>query len=242
MSHMSSQAPKSREVVEEIVADYLPRFGQVLTDAWGAFSTTREQAAPQMAFASASSRGMLVSDFTHEPAHRIFAGVAEGWVDDRYGRPWVNLAGGSVQVRFRKLTSDLALCRNDSDRAFSLAYHLGDPALPGMEPATILTAGYVLDMAEQAIERLALLCHVGKEVYYAFPISAAATSAKPSIAESPGQQWAASRQLPLTPLSPPIIRSAQQAAAERLVSGQSGTARPGPSRRPAPGGSGSDDA
>jgi len=242
MSRMGREAPKGREAVEEIVTDHLPRFGQVLTDAWGAFSTTREQAAPQMAFASASSRGMLVSDFTHEPAHRIFASIPDGWVDDRYGRPWVNLGGGSVQVRFRKLTSDLALCCNDSDRATSLAYHLGDPVLPGIDPATILTAGYVLDLAEREIARLALVCHVGKEVYYTFPIpAAAATSANQPTAESSGQQWVPS-QLSLTPLSPPIIRSAQQAAAERLASGQSDSVHPSAAGRVAPGVFGSEDA
>lgn len=237
--------PLSQEAIEQIVVDHLPKFGRVLADAWEAFAATREQAAPQMIFASASSRGMLVSDFTREPAHRIFGPVADVWVDDRYGRPWVNLAGGSVQVRFRKLTPDLALCRNDSDRALSLAYHLGDPFLPGMEPATVLTAGYVLDLADQGIERLELVCHVGtKDVYYSFPIPLTATASivspvSPASTAGTGIGEPGPAQLPLTPLSPPIIRSAQAAAAKRLaVGGQDSHASTTTGEPPAGGSSG----
>jgi hypothetical protein len=211
-------APQDREAVQEVVADQLARFGEVLTDAWTSFTAMRTQNPMQMAFASASSRGMLVSDFTREPAHRIFGPVGEASVDTRYGRPWIRLAGGAVQVRFRKLTGDLTLCRSDSDRALSLAHHLGDPYLPGMQPFTVLTAEYVLDRADQGIERLALVCHVGdRAVYYSFPIAMTHTApAGVPAAGSVTDQGAA--QLPLTPLSPPIIRSAQEAAAQRLAS------------------------
>jgi len=213
--------PTSREVVEQVAGSHLARFGQVLTEAWDAFTTTRRLAAEQMAYAGASSRGVLVSDFTREPAHRLFNPVPEATVDDQFGRPWVSLAGGSVRVRFRKLTSDLCLCRSDSDRALSLAYHLGDPCLPGMETFTVLTAGYVLDGAEENIERLELVCHLGfTDVFYSLPIPLAATSTRRPAADPV--------QLPIMPLSPPIIRSAQKAAAKRIANG-SRPAAPGES-------------
>lgn len=225
--------PQDRFAIEEIVADHLHRLGRVLSEAWDAFATTRKQAAAQMAFASTSSRGMLVSDFTHEPAHRIFAPVPDVWVDDRYGRPWVNLAGGSVQVRFRKLTADLELCPTHSDRALSLAFHLGDPAIPGTGSFTVLTAGYVLDLAEQGIERLALVCHLGpKDVYYSIPIPLAAATGSSTDSTGPStdvgvgswESGTAPAQLPLMPLSPPIIRSAQKTARKRLAAARWDTA------------------
>lgn len=252
MSDEQLTSPLSRELVAPLVADLLPCFGQVLIEAWDAFAITREKASRQMAFAGASSRGMLVSDFTREPAHRVFSSLPDVWVDDRFSRPWVNLAGGAVQVRFRKLTPELELCRNDSDRALHLAYHLGDPALPGMDPFTVLTAGYVLDPAEQTIKRLALVCHLGhKDVYYSIPIplavpaSGAAAQAHGAEAGPSAPHIVAVRtandtmsdpapnspaaeagvaQMPLVPLAPPIIRSAQKAASaaaqRRKIAGQ----------------------
>ncbi|KQY64591.1 hypothetical protein H5V45_20130 [Nocardioides sp. KIGAM211] len=217
-------APASHEAVAQAVGRHLPLFGQVLIEAWGGFATTRRLAAPQMAFAGASSRGMLVSDFTREPAHRIFNRVPEATVeDDQFGRPWVSLAGGGLRVRFRKLTSELGLCRSDSDRALSLAYHLGDPCLPGMETFTVLTAGYVLDTAEENISRLELVCHLGfTDVFYSLPIPLTSmTSTTPVVGSVAGPV-----QMPLAPLSPPIIRSAQTAAAKRLAAGS----RPGGGR------------
>jgi hypothetical protein len=210
-------APASREAVERVAASHLALFGQVLTEAWEGFATTRRLAAQHMAFAGASSRGMLVSDFTREPAHRIFNRVPEATVeDDQFGRPWVSLAGGSLRVRFRKLTSELGLCRSDSDRALSLAYHLGDPYLPGLETFTVLTAGYVLDAAEEIIERLELVCHLGfTDVFFSVPIPLTGTTNTTPVAGS----VAGPMQMPLAPLSPPIIRSAQTAAAKRLAAG-----------------------
>jgi hypothetical protein len=225
-------APQDREAVQVVVADHLARFGEVLTDAWTTFTAMRTKNPTQMAFASASSRGMLVSDFTCEPAHRIFGSLSAASVDTRYGRPWISLAGGAVQVRFRKLTRDLTLCRSDSDRALSLAHHLGDPYLPGMKPFTVLTAGYVLDPADQGIERLALVCHVGdRAVYYTFPIAIttnaladAPAATVPSAVPTDNVTEPGVAQLSLTPLSPPIIRSAQRAAALRLATRTRGAA------------------
>ena len=210
-------SPVDKSVVEEALGDHLPRLGRVLSNAWDSFVAAREAAAPQMAFASASSRGMLVSDFAREPAHREFASVADAWVDDRYGRPWVNFSGGAIQVRFRKLTAEYGLCPAKSARATMLAYHLGDPLFPELPRPTILTAGYILDAAEHNVEEMALVCHVGDNFHYAIPISPV-----DSMAGAPGTTTSPA-QLPLTPLSPPIIRSAQKAARARLrlVSGAS---------------------
>lgn len=200
------ELPASREAVEPIALEHGARFVEVLEQAWGTLSAVRAAAPRQMAGAGASTRGMLVSDFTREPAHRVFAGVAGVSVDDRYGRPWVCLEGGRVQVRFRKLTPAMAICVSDSDRSTRLAFHLGDPLLPDMPEATVLTAGYVLDAADLAIERMALVCHIGARVHY--------------VLDLPGGSLAAASaptQLPLVPLSAPIIRSARAAAAQRLA-------------------------
>lgn len=212
-------APAGRELVELAVAPHLPLFGQVLTEAWSGFATARQLAPMQMAYAGASARGMLVSDFTREPAHRFFSMVPGAAVeDDQFRRPWVSLDGGRIRVRFRKLTPDLGLCRGDSGRALSLAYHLGDPCLPGMEKFTVLTAGYVLDRAEEKIERLELVCHLGfTDVFYSLPIPMQAGAATGVTAPS---------QLPLAPISAPIIRSAQKAASKRLAAGDNTSARP----------------
>jgi hypothetical protein len=85
-----------------------------------------------------------------------------------------------------------------------LAFHLGDPALPHMPEATILTAGYVLDPSEMKIERLVLVCHLGDQLCYSFELPGAESRAL------------APTQLRLTPLSDPMIRSARTAARRRL--------------------------
>jgi hypothetical protein len=207
MSGSTFEVPLPAEQVMPVVEDHLDRFGGVLVAAWEAFATARSRSIEQMAYAGAGARGMLVSDFTREPAHRFFGPAPGVRVDDRFGRPWVNLDGGNVQVRFRKFTSALSLCRNDSDRATRLAFHLGDMLFPDLPDATILTAGYVLDASETHLERLALVCHIGGHVHYVIPL--------------PGLAGAGTvpTQLPLTSLSAPIIRSARAAAAQRL-SGQ----------------------
>lgn len=205
------QTPQGRDVVEPIVSGHLAGFARVLEDAWQAYADACSFRGSRMGYAKAAARAMLISDFTVEPAHRVFAALPGVWVDDRFGRPWVNLAEGSVQVRFRALDSALGLCRSDTDRALRLNYHLGDPVLPDLAPATILTAGYVMDASGLAIERMALVCHLGSEVHYSIAIPSSAADAA-VVEEGCGDPV----QLPLMPLTPPIIRSAQSAALERL--------------------------
>ena len=205
MSVEIAELPLSRCEVAPVVSAHLERFAAVLQDALTALDQVRVSAAAQMAVASASSRGMLVSDFILEPAHRHFGSVRGVSVGNRFGRPWINLAGGRVQVRFRKLTTSLQICVSDSERATRLAYHLGDPALPGMPEATILTAGYVLDASELTMDRLVLVCHIGNRVHYSIDLPGGAAATRPPV------------QLPLVPLSAPIIRSARAAAAQRLA-------------------------
>lgn len=211
------QAPQGRDVVEPIVSDYLAGFARVLEDAWQAYADACSFQGSRMGYAKAAARAMLISDFTVEPAHRVFGALPGVWVDDRFGRPWVNLAGGSVQVRFRALDIALGLCRSDTDRALRLDYHLGDPALPDLAPATILTAGYVPDASGMAIDRMVLVCHLGSEVHYSMAIPASGAIA-PSVEEGRGDP----AQLPLMPLTRPVIRSAQSAALGRLSADASG--------------------
>jgi len=206
------ELPLPSDVVEPLVAGHVEMFAAVLTQAWDALAHVRSVAPRQMSGAGASTRGMLVSDFTREPAHRLFESVSGVSVDDRYGRPWVSLSGGRVQGRFRKLTPSLQICVSDSDRATRLAFHLGDPLLPDLPEATVLTAGYVLDAAEMAIERMALVCHIGSRVHYVLDLPGGAASVP------------APTQLTMVPLSAPIIRSARAAAAQRLAQRASGDA------------------
>lgn len=209
MSQPSDEAvpPLSRDAVAPIVEPHLGRLGAAIEDAWAAFTQVRVMSAYQMAQASAGARGMLVADFLREPVHRRFAKRRGAYVDDRYGRPWVNLCGGLVQIRFKKLTPSLDICPSDTERQTRLAFHLGDPYLPDMPEATILTAGYVLDVADQHIAHLALVCHIGSALYYSIRVPGGNAAAGPVT------------QLPLTPLSPPVIRSARKAAQNRLQQG-----------------------
>lgn len=199
------EAPLPAATVEPIVAEHLERFSLVLRQAWEALGAVQTTCPEQMSGAGSSTRGMLVSDFTLEPAHRIFDGVDGVRVDDRYRRPWVCLAGDQVQVRFRKLTPALQLCTSNSERATRLAFHLGDTLLPDTPAATVLTAGYVVDAVGVDLERLALVCHIGPRVHYVMDLPGGSATAGPVT------------QLPLTPLSAPIIRSARAAATERLA-------------------------
>ena len=84
--------------------------------------------------------------------------------------------------------------------------------LPDLPEATVLTAGYVLDAAEMAIERMALVCHIGSRVHYVLDLPGGAASVP------------APTQLTMVPLSAPIIRSARAAAAQRLAQRASGDA------------------
>lgn len=205
MSDSTMDVPLPLSAVEPIVADHADRFAQVLLQAWAALGAMQSACPEEMSGAGASTRGMLVSDFTLEPAHRVFGGVAGVRVDERYRRPWVCLAGDQVQVRFRKLTSALQICVSNSERATRLAFHLGDPLFPEIPEATVLTAGYVVNAAGLDLERLALVCHMGSRVHYVMDLpGGSATDQAPT-------------QMPLTPLSSPIIRSARTAAAQRLA-------------------------
>lgn len=206
----TSSIPLAKRSVAPIVAPHLAAISRVLTESWGSFAALRTDRPADMHSVSSSSRGMLVSDFTREPAHRIFKDTPGVKVDDRYGRPWLTLGEDEVSVRFRKLSPSLTLCRSDSGRATALAYHLHDPALPGMEESTILTAGYVLDQAEIGIERLMLVCHFGDEVLYAIALPGGAVSALRTTI-----------QLPTNPLPAPMIRSARAAATKKLAGGAS---------------------
>lgn len=197
----STEPPLAPDVVMPIVSVHLARFGQVLQTAWNDYQSLRDQAGSSLIRASAGTRGMLVTDFIRTPARQQFAGIDGVLIDDRYGRPWVNLHGGRVQVRFKGLTPGLRLCPTDTQRQVRLAYHLGDPCLPGMPDATILTAGYVLDASKTALAGTYLVCHVGGEPYYSIPL--------PRSCPAP-------QQLPLVPLSAPIIRSTRTAVRKRL--------------------------
>ncbi|WP_319446121.1 MULTISPECIES: hypothetical protein [unclassified Mycobacterium] len=193
--------PLAEAKMTPIVRDHLDRFGQVLQVAWKDFQGLRQLAGSSLARASAGTRAMLVTDFVRAPAHQLFAGVDGVSVEDRYGRPWVSLHGGRVQVRFKRLTASLRLCPTDTERQVRLAYHLGDPCLPGMPEATILTAGYVVDAGATALAGTYLVCHVGDEPYYSIALPRSAPIAC---------------QLPLLPLSAPVIRSTRTAVRKRL--------------------------
>lgn len=200
--------PWSREVVEPIVAPHLERFAEVLSQAWEGFSAARDSRAGRIGEVGAGSRGMVVSDLTRGPAARVFDGVEGVRVVERFERPWVHLADGLVQVRFRALTSTLAIAPGQSERSRRLAYHLPDLTLDGGGwEATVLTAGYVLGPGGIGIEQMALVCHLGfRQVHYWFPLPGGEAANRPA-------------QLPLTPLSEPIIRSARAAALKRLADG-----------------------
>ncbi len=193
--------PVSASTVLPVVRPHLPRLGEVLRAAWRDYQLLRDQPDSAMTRAGAATRSMLVTDFVRTPAHQAFAGVKGVSVVDRYGRPWVSLHGGRVQVRFKRLTGGLRVCPSDTERQTRLAYHLGDPCLPGAPEATILTAGYVLDDSGATLTGTHLVCHFGDEALYSFAL--------PDSAALP-------RQLPLVPLSPPVIRSARTVVRERL--------------------------
>ena len=150
------------------------------------------------------------------------------------------VAGGSLQVRFRALTPQLGFCLSDTDRAQRLAYHLGDPCLPMMEPSTVLTAGYVLAADGTDIERCALVCHVGNEVLYAIPLNRSGhgevrapvqlpltrqTVGKPEI-ELPGGEWLTPTQTQLMPAADAASQTVEwrldlpPGASARLTPGQ----------------------
>lgn len=212
MAEATVAAPLPQETIRPIVEPHLDRLAQVLLEAWEEYAQMRDRSSLTLARASASSRAMLVSDLMRQPAHRIFRGASGVTVDDRHGRPWVSFDGGRAQCRFRKLSTTLAVCTSDSDRATRLGYHLGDPAAPTLDgldqEATVLTAGYVLDPSERHIQRLALTCHLGAVLYYHFPLPGGAATVE------------APQQLPLAPLTEPIIRSARTSAAEKLRTGE----------------------
>lgn len=206
-SPSSLDAPLPKEVIASIVEPHLGRLGSVLTRAWDDFVVTRDAPTGHLTRIRAASQGMVISDLLAEPARAQFAGVPGAEVVMRFDRPWVHLDGGRAQVRFRSLTPTLGICPGQSDRAVRLAFQMPDDTLDIEVPpeGTVLTAGFVLDPSRLRIQRLALVCHVGfNKVHYWFPLPG-------------GDIVAAPTQMPLAPLSDPIIRSAQAAAVKRLA-------------------------
>jgi len=198
--------PVSASTIVPVVRPHLPRLGEVLRTAWQDYQLLRDQPDSALNRAGAATRSMLVTDFVRTAAHRLFAGVEGTSMVDRYGRPWVSLHEGCVQVRFKRLTRGLRVCPSDTERQTRLAYHLGDPCLPGAPEATILTAGPCVDDSGASLMGTHLVCHFGDEPLYSFALP---------------DSTAIPRQLPLVPLSAPIIRSARTVVCERL-DGQTG--------------------
>lgn len=201
MSEDAVTPPLARADVLPILAPHLDRFAEVIDAAWRDLLSLRERPDSSLARASAATRGMLMTDLIGEPARRLFTGVDGVVVGDRYGRPWVNLSGGRVQVRFRSLTPTLQLSPSDTERQIRLAYHLGDPCLPGAPDATVLTAGYVVDTTGLHLAGSHLVCHLGEVVHYSIALARSA----PVV-----------RQLPLVPLSAPLIRSTRSTVRDGL--------------------------
>lgn len=208
---IEAPAPLPRSVVRPYIESNSARLSEVLQEALAAYHRAAESSPEEFAQLGAAARGLLVADFVREPALRIFGAVWDADVDLRHGYPWVSLNSGRIQVRFRKLGRDLSLSPSDSERSKMLSFHLGDPCLPGIEPATVVTAGYVMNPSGLAPERLAAVCHVGTAVHYSFDL--------PMV----GVARRAPEQVPAFPLSAPIIRSAQLAAKLRLPTLQTGS-------------------
>lgn len=202
---VDSVPPWDEAAVSLAVGDHLGRFAEVLRRAWRSYAAVRDGAPAEMALTGPSSRGLMLWELTKVPAHQVFAGVPGVRVEDRYGSAWVVLAGGRVQVRFRKLTPAFELAPCVTDRALALAFHHGDPLIPDVPAFTVLTAGYVLDAAELSVRSLALVCHVGRQPHYVIPLPA----------DTDGVTGAT--QLPLAPLPDPVIRSARETVTRRLT-------------------------
>ena len=194
-------APLPLEQVIPLVRDYRGQLAGVLTDAWADWSSILAASSTLVSRAGGGSRGMLVSDLLREPAHRRFGALPGARVSMRYGQPWIELAAGRIWVRFRKLSTSLALSPNESERARRLSLHLGDPLFPEEPAATVLTAGYILNPSETRLAALALVCHVGAQVHYKIDLPLDRPAADP-----------APNQLPMAPPPEPIIRRSQDSA------------------------------
>lgn len=198
--------PLDEAAVSMLVDEHLGRFAEVLGRAWHSYTVIRDGAPAEVALTGPGSRGLMLWELTKVPAHQVFAGVPGVRVEDRYGSAWVVLAGGRVQVRFRKLTPAFEIAPCTTDRALALAFHHGDPRIPDVPAFTVLTAGYVLDAAELSVRSLALVCHVGRQPHYVLPLPYAGTG-----------DVTAATQLPMAPLPDPVVRSARETVRRRLT-------------------------
>lgn len=198
--------PLPRAAALAIVKPYAVDLAGVIADGWAALTEALEESPRLTSDSSAATRGMLMADLMKQPAHRRFRNRADVEVQERYAQPWVRLwgAGTCVDVRFRRLTPSLALAPCRSERGEALSFHLPDPVLPGMPEATVLTAGYVTNASGDELADVVLVCHLGAEVLYTIDLL------------GPTPQRSTPTQIPLTPLSDPIIRSARMAARDRL--------------------------
>jgi hypothetical protein len=201
-----ASVPVSRDVALSVMEPYLADLAGVLLDAWGDFVAARDQAGFALARVGGAARGMVVADLMTAPVHQRFGNRTGVEVQSRMNQPWLRVRGASamVDVRFRKLDSSFAICSSDSDRSQALSFHLPDPALPGMPETTVLTAGYVLDLAGRTIEAMALVCHVGRALHYVLDLPHGR-----GVVGTPTQ-------LPLAPLPEPVIRSAMNGARLRI--------------------------
>jgi hypothetical protein len=97
------------------------------------------------------------------------------------------LAGGELQVRFKKLDRHLLIGAPTTDQQLALAYHQLAPPLPGMPSPTVITAGYVLNDTETALARIVAVCHYGADVHYSIDLqpSHAHAAATPTLIAAP---------------------------------------------------------
>lgn len=190
----------------------LRRYEGLLADAvntgWNRWERVGAAAAIERGQLRGGSRASMISDWIAADAAARFVNIGGASVVYSYRRPRILLAGGELQVRFKKLDQHLRIGTPTTGQQLALAYHQLAPSLPGMPSPTVITAGYVLNDTETDLARIVAVCHYGADVYYSVdlrPSKAHVAAAPRSITPAPAA------------LAPVVVTSAR--------SGNTGTGR-----------------
>ncbi len=160
-----------------------------VTKAWADWEELGVAAPVQRGVLGPSARAFDLSDFISARVQRAFTLVRAAQIVMRYKRPIVVLADGLVQVRFKKLTTDLAICAGTTERQRELSFHRGLVTFPGMPFPKLLTIRYVLDSTGMRLLHVTASVTLGSNVLYWFRLRspAKARSETATLSNLPGK-------------------------------------------------------
>lgn len=157
----------SEDEARERLQLYFPSIKKAIEDGFFEFANLAVIHPPTYAVMKGRTRASLISDWIIQKARYIFAGMDNIEVKE-VNSLILFIIDGTIVLRFKKLSSKLRPSHSKTFQQEKFAYNL---PLPGVEPATYFTAGYVLDSLGTKVEGIHVVHQEGKNIVYAIQLN-----------------------------------------------------------------------